>query len=59
MGPEEADLDARMQELMSPRPGQEYHRFWHEMADFLVACFETRTACTAIVMADGMLEVSF
>jgi len=55
--PEEADLDARMREFMNPRPGQENLRFWREMADFLVACFETRTACTAIMVADGMLGV--
>ena len=48
--PEAADLGARMREFMNPRPGQENPRFWHEMADFLIACFETRTACTAIMM---------
>ncbi|KAG1660705.1 hypothetical protein FOA52_014324 [Chlamydomonas sp. UWO 241] len=36
--PEEADLDERMREFMNPRPGQEKPRFWHELADFLVAC---------------------
>jgi hypothetical protein len=43
--PEEADLDVRMRELMNPPPSQENPRFWHEMADLLVACFETRTVC--------------
>jgi hypothetical protein len=29
------------------------HRFWHDMADFLVSCFETRAACLAIMVTDG------
>jgi hypothetical protein len=52
-GTEEAGLDARMREFMNPRPGRLYPRFWRDMTDFLVACFETRTACIEIVLADG------
>jgi hypothetical protein len=52
-GAEEAGLDARMREFMNPRPGRLYPRFWRDMTDFLVACFETRTACIESVLADG------